>query len=215
MLPGALLARVCIGLLVALLAGCSGAEPAAPARTAPPSLAPSPSPGPWSSGWMGFVSMWDGGVPDVLMKTCDDGTPVPGAAPYAGAVHPLLVMDEDQWDFANVDVNRDFPGAYGWSWPSPLQLVLCVTRDDKEVGSCGLYTSGGKVHEVTRDEARATIRVVEAATGATLQTKVLKNAAPKCPKTFTSTPGYWVLVDPVTDEEVDTYAATVTTQPVE
>jgi hypothetical protein len=203
--------------LATLLAACGGASPASPtAAPATHTPLPSPSPGPWSSGWGGWSgSVPDGGVTEYLVATCNDGTPVPGAAPYAGSVHPVLVMNMDEWDFAYVAINRDFPGPYGWSWASPLQLVVCVEREEKRVGSCGLYKSGNEVREVFRDQATATIRVIEAATGETLQEKVLKHAAPKCPKKFTATPGYWVLVDPVTDEQIDEYATSVSTQQVE
>lgn len=124
-------------------------------------------------------------------------------------------MDMDHWSLAYVAVNRDFPMASGWSWASPLQLVVCFERDQVRVPSCGLYKSGDEVREVIRKRATATIRVIEAATGETLQEKVLKNAAPKCPKEFFATSGYWVLVDPVTDEQVDVYATSVSTQPAE
>jgi hypothetical protein len=124
-------------------------------------------------------------------------------------------MDVDQGRLANVAINRDYPGAYGWSWESPLQLLLCVRDDEERVGSCGLYKSGNEVHEVIRKKATATIRVIEAATGKTLQQDILKNPAPKCPKKYWSTSGYWELVDPVTDEQIDAYATAVSTQPVE
>lgn len=159
--------------------------------------------------------MWDGGVNAVLVKACNDGTPVPGAAPYAGSVHPLLVFDMYPGHLAGVAINRGSDRSFGWSWASPLQLVVCVERDEKRVGSCGLYKSGDEVHEVIRKQATATIRVIEAATGTTLQQKVLKNAAPKCPKKFWTSSDYWVLVDSVTDEQVDPYAVSVSTQPVE
>ena len=196
----------------AVLAGC-GASTAAPTWTpAMFSEEPSPEPtepGPWSSGWGGGVDTWEGGVRDALVAACKDATPVPGAAPYAGAVHPLLVVDMDDWSLANVAINRDFPGAYGWSWPSPIQLVVCATRQEKRVSSCGLYKSGNKSYEVIRKQGRATIRVIEAATGKMLHKKVLTNPAPRCPKKFTTTPGYWVLVEPVTDEQVDKYATSL------
>jgi hypothetical protein len=208
--------RLVIGALVTLLAACGGAAPTAPITT-PVAYTPrpSPSPAPWSSDWEGFASTWDGGVTEFLVATCKDGTPVPGAAPYAGSVHPLLVMDMEQWSLANVDINRGSQRSFGWSWASPLQLLLCVTDEEKRVGSCGLYESGNEVHEVIRKQATETIRVIEAATGKTLQQKVLKNPAPKCPKKFWTTSGYWVLVDPVTDEQIDEYATSVSTQPVE
>jgi hypothetical protein len=208
--------RLLIGALVTLLAACGGAAPTAPTTT-PVAYTPrpSPSPAPWSSDWGGFASTWDGGVTEVLVATCKDGTPVPGAAPYAGLVHPLLVMDMDQWSLANVAINQGSQRSFGWSWASPLQLVVCVEREQKRAGSCGLYKSGDEVHEVIRKQATATIRVLEAVTGKVLQQKVLKNAAPKCPKKFWTTSGYWVLVDPVTDEQVDTYATSVSTQTAE
>jgi hypothetical protein len=210
-------ARLLIGALVTLLAACGGASPTTPTTT-PVAYTPRPSPssGPWSSGWGGWYgSVPDGGVTEYLVAACSDGTPVPGAAPYAGSVHPLLVIDMYPGQLAYVAINRDFPGPYGWSWASPLQLVVCVERDEKRVESCGQYKSGSEVHEVYRDQATATIRVIEAVTGEVLQQKVLKNPAPKCPKKFWTTSGNWVLVDPVTDEQVDTYATSVSTQSVE
>ena len=139
---------------------------------------------------------------------------MPGAAPYAGSVHPLLVIDMDDWSTIDVAINRGFPYPI-WSWPSPIQLVVCVTRQEKKVGSCGLYKSGSEVHEVIRKQGRATVRVIEAATGRALQKKVLTNAAPKCPKKFTATPGYWVLVEPVTDKQINRYAGSVSKQPAD
>jgi hypothetical protein len=141
--------------------------------------------------------------------------PVPGAAPYAGSVHPLLVVDMDNWWLADVAINRDFPGPYGWSWSDPIQLVVCVTRHEAKAASCGLYKSGGELYEVIRKEDRATLRVIEAATGRTLQKEVLTNAAPKCPKKFMTTPGDYVLEKPVTDAQVNRYATSVSKQPAD
>jgi hypothetical protein len=208
---------VCV-IAAAVLAGCSGGPPATP-RWTPVWYSPEPSPeptepSPWSSGWGGWEDTWDGGVTDALVAACRDGTPVPGAAHYAGSVHPLLVVDMDDWSMADVPINRDFPGAgaLGWSWPSPIQLVVCAVRQEKRVDSCGLYKSGKELYEVIRKQGRATIRVIEAATGKTLQKKVLTNPAPRCPKRFTTAPGYWVLVEPVTDKQINRYATSVSKQ---
>jgi hypothetical protein len=225
--PWRVLVCVIVGLV---LAGCSGAStPAGTPRpsnvgiTPRPEASPTPEPSRWSSGWL------EGGLDvnfDVqrdlqgsLFDTCFHGTPVPGAAPYAGKVHPLVVMDMDNgWLAYDVDINQGFRET-GWAWPSPIQLVVCARheQDARKVGSCGLYkTEDGEVGEVVRYQDRLSIRVIVATTGKSLQTKILSGPVPTCPgtKSWTSGSWGWTLKDKVTAQQIDEYARTVSKQPV-
>ena len=150
-----------------------------------------------------------------LWDACYKGTPVPGAVPYAGKIHPLVVVDENDAGLADVDTNKDFLSS-GWPWPSPIQLVLCAHTEKKTVGSCGTYKSeGGIVGEVVRRQEVMTVRAIVAATGKELQKKVITSAAAKCPKTLTvAIMGEWAVWNEVTPAQVDKYATTVSKQPV-
>jgi len=212
--------RLAVALVVMVLAGCSGTPPPSVAPATPrstPRPTPTPGPSPWSSGWP--LHGYDASAVDAesaLRAACSDGTPVPGAAPYAGKVHPLIVVDQ-QGHWSGFDINQEFPWS-PWSWPSPIQLLVCVpANDEKQVGSCGSYKNeAGEVGEVLRYKDSVTVRVVVAETGKTLQKKVLANPAPKCPKNFTVTGNFeWRIIDEVTAEQVNEYATAVSTQQVQ
>lgn len=210
--------RLAVALAMIVLAGCGGTSPPSVAPASPTSApTPTPAPSPWSSGWPLHGS--DASAVDAesaLRAACSDGTPVPGAAPYAGKVHPLIVVDQ-QGHWSGFDINHGFPWS-PWSWSSPIQLVVCVpANDEKKVGSCGTYKNeAGEVAEVFRYKDSVTVRVVVAATGKALQRKVLANAAPKCLKDFwvSGTDG-WQIIDEVTAEQVNEYATAVSTQKVQ
>jgi len=214
---------VCV-MAGAVLAGCGGASspPGTPRHATPrPEPKPSPEPSPWSSGWPGggLDANWDvlRDLQGELFDTCHAGTPVPGAAPYAGKVHPLIVMDmNNAWLAYDVDINQEFR-ASGWPWPSPIQLVACYRSEDKKAGSCGPYkTEAGEVGEVIRYRETMTIRVVVAATGKVLQKKALTSATPKCPgaKFWTTGTWGWTLKNPVTADQISTYITAVSKQQV-
>jgi hypothetical protein len=208
-----------ICVIAVVVAGCAGTpSPSFVLITINPyNKTPTPEPSLWSSGWGGYRD--DKAVLRMkleLVAACLDGTPVSGAAPYGGDSHPLLVVDmNNQW-IAKVDINRDFPDdAYGWSWPSPIQLVVCATRQENKVGSCGLYKADdGEVGEVVRYEDTMTFRVVVAQTGTTLQKKVITNPAPECPKLIgVDLLGEWFVKNRITDEQINEYATAVSNQP--
>ncbi len=219
--------RLLFVLAMMVLTGCSGAS--SPLSTAPlshpvpitpgPEPTPTPKPSPWSSGWPegGLDVNWEvkRDLETELSYACWDGTPVPGAAPYAGQVHPLVVMDMDSAWMADVDINQDFVST-GWPWPSPIQLVVCARSEEKVVGSCGSYKSeGGVVGEVVPYQETMTLRVIVVATGKALQKKVIKNPVAKCPKTVAlNLIGEWAVRNPVTPKQVNAYAMTVSKQAV-
>ncbi len=218
--------QLLVGIIAGVvLAGCGGASsPTSTPRhiTPRPEPTPTPEPSPWSSGWPegGLDENWDvlRDLQGELFDACYAASPVPGAAPYAGKVHPLVVVDMDNaWLAYDVAINEDFR-SNGWPWPSPIQLVVCAHHDEKVVGSCGLYkTEDGEVGEVVRYQDKVTFRVVVAETGKDLQTKVISSPAPKCPGTKFWTTGAWgwKLMGKVTDEQTNQYVAAVLKQQVE
>ena len=208
-----------------MLAGCMGSPPRSeppasqvsfsprPTATAEPTPTPEPPPTPTST-------------PDPaeeLVAACD-GEPVPWAAPYAGTLHPLVVVDEDGIG-TTYAVNKKWLGG---TWKSPIQLVLCVpepTEGTKRVGSCGRWTrqSDDATGELLQFRYTSTIRVVVAKTGKTLQKKVLLGSTPPCgdaPDDEWSIPDMgddppWHLFGvPVTAKQVNSYATTVSKQKV-
>ena len=199
--------------IIGLLFAVSGTpRPAYRAPITPPPETPTPGPSPWSSGWP-YYGDDNSAITRALFDACYRGAPVPGAAPYAGETHPLIVEDmSGHW--GGFDINANFPWD-PWSWPSPIQLVVCVHSDEKKVGSCGLYKNeSGEVGELLRYDDMAAVRVVIAETGETLQSEVLTNPAPKCPKMATIDWGIWELRDRVTDAQITDYATAVSKQTV-
>jgi hypothetical protein len=155
-------------------------------------------------------------VEDDLFNACYGGTPVPGAAPYAGEVHPLVVVDMNNgWVADDVGINETFVSS-GWPWASPIQLVVCARSEDRKSGSCGLYrTEAGEVGDVTRYREVMTLRVVGAATGKVLQKKVITSAMPKCPRQVVMPVGQWHVETTVTGKQVNAYAKAVSKQKVQ
>jgi hypothetical protein len=193
--------RLLVALAVLVLAGCTGA-PAASVAVEEPAVVSTPTPEPTPSPWWKWAS-----------AICRHGTAVPGAEPYAGSIHPLIVYDaDDEYGFS---INGDLPDG-AWPWQSPIQLVVCADHEHAKASSCGLYkTQDGVVGKVVRYQDRVTIRVVVAATGKVLQKKVLTHPIPKCPKTITySLIPTWEVTNEVTNEQIDDYATNVSKQPV-
>jgi hypothetical protein len=193
--------RLLVVLAIILLAGCSGA-PGASVALAEPTATPTPTPEPTPSPWWKWAS-----------AACVRGTPVPGAAPYAGGLHPLIVYDAaDEFGF---DINADLPDG-AWPWQSPIQLVLCAHHEKLKATSCGLYkTEDGQIGKVVRYQDKVTVRVVVAQTGKVLQKKVMTHPIPKCPKTITYTlVPTWEVTNEVTNEQIDAYATGVSKQAV-
>ena len=151
-----------------------------------------------------------------LAAACD-GSAVPGAARYAGRVHPLVVVDS--WGTIDAD-------SYGintkWAvdaWPGPIQLVLCVepVQHPVRVGTCGTYkrVNDGKVGQVNRFRYAQVVHVVVASTGKTLQSKTLYGKPPACGRkvALTSAPPPWrTYGGDVPDGAVNTYAAATSRQ---
>lgn len=160
---------------------------------------------------------------DELAAACE-GTPVPWAAPYAGKLHPLVVVDTEGIT-ASYAINKKWRNG---TWTSPIQLVVCVpdpTAASVKVGSCGRWQrqSDDVGGELLQYRYRSTIRVVVAETGKTLQKKVLNGSIPPCgdaPEDQWSIPDMgedppWHLFGvEVTPAQVNTYATTVSKQPV-
>jgi hypothetical protein len=160
------------------------------------------------------------------------GEPAPGAAPYAGEVHPLVVLEKNYkglWGgfYPTADSVSYYEVNAMWhdgSWSGPIQLVLCLASDfDVRVESCGTYVreSDGKVGEVVRYQRQDTVRVVAAGTGKTLQTKAFLGAMPpECSNSveivsFMNLPPPWRMIgDYVPPETINAYAVSVSTQTV-
>lgn len=194
--------RLLVVLMAMVLAGCSGA-PGTSVALAEPTATPTPTPEPTPSPWWKWAA-----------AVCAHGTPVPGAAPYAGDLHPLIVYDAaDEFGF---DINEDLPDG-AWPWQSPIQLVLCAHHEQVKASSCGRYkTSDGAIGELKRFQDKVTVRVVAATTGKVLQKKVLSHPIPKCPKkvTFYGLIPTWEITTEVTNEQIDAYATGVSKQAV-
>ncbi len=161
---------------------------------------------------------------EALVAACD-GTPVSWAAPYAGKVHPLVVVDSEGFS-SSYAINKKWRDE---KWTSPIQLVVCVpdgTEDSVKVGSCGRWKrqSDGVWGELVQYRYKSTIRVVIAETGKTLQRKALYGSVPPCgnaPEDQYSIPDMnekppWHLYGvEVTPSQVQKYATEVSTQKVQ
>ena len=208
-----------------MLAGCTGSPPqggtpepgvtsrVSPTPTAEPTSTPEPPPTPSPT-------------PDPVeeLAAACDGEPVSWAAPYAGTLHPLVVVDAD--GIGNpYAINKKWLGG---TWKSPIQLVVCVpdpTEGTKRVGSCGRWQrqSDDVSGDLLQFRYASTIRVVIARTGKTLQRKVLLGSIPPCgdaPDDEWSIPDMgddppWHLFGlPVTAKQVNSYATSVSKQKV-
>lgn len=234
-------ARSLIALLAVALAGCAGtpattpAPPAADATPGSPSAAlaatPTPTPTPVPTPTPAPTPTPE----DQLIAACRHGKPVPWAAPYAGKVHPLVVIEQwrgDSWysdypsDIEAVDPSYAINAKWRkGTWTSPIQLVVCVPDPEAaavRVASCGRAwkRTDGVTGELLLYQYTSKVRVVVAATGKTLQSKVLRGNAPTC-----GDGEYSLLdldVDPpwkkfglaVTPAQVSKYATTVSKQKV-
>jgi hypothetical protein len=182
-----------------------------PEPTPEPTIEPSPTPVGWSS-----VSRED------VAAVCGD-TPYPYAAAYAGTIHPLVVVDDEGDGFYSP---ADWEGAFRinkkWNfndgWPSPLQLVACVTDDWVVRDSCGTYKrSDGVTGKLNRVREVAKVRVIVALTGELLQTKTFYGSTPACAKTQTmrsgDDPPWTIEGDSVDWDAINTYVTAVSTHP--
>jgi hypothetical protein len=164
-------------------------------------------------------------TPEMALEAACDGTPVPWAAPYAGKVHPLVVVDSwvQRIDTAYA-INQKW---HNDTWTSPIQLVVCVPDPAKasvKAGSCGRWKrTDGTVGELGQYRHKSTIRVVVAKTGKTLQSKVLYGSVPPCGDAPADTwsipdmdedPPWHLFGVEVTSAQVNKYATSVSTQPV-
>lgn len=159
---------------------------------------------------------------ETLVAACY-GSPVPGAAPYAGKIHPLVVVDTalDGID-ETYAINKKWLGD---KWPSPIQLVVCAP-DGQDAGervrSCGRSwkRTDGVTGELLVYKYKSKIRVVVAETGKNLQSKTLFGSVVPC------IGGKYSLLDldlkppwkkfgfEVTDKQVNQYATAVSEQKV-
>jgi hypothetical protein len=158
---------------------------------------------------------------EALVAACN-GTPIPWAAPYAGKVHPVVVVDPEGLS-SSYAINEKWRDA---KWTSPIQLVVCVpdgTEASVKVGSCGRWKrqSDGVWGELIQFRYKSTVRVVIAETGKTLQRKALYGSVPPCgdaPQDQWSIPDMskdppWHLFGvQVTPAQINSYATTVSTQ---
>ena len=179
------------------------------------------SPGPSASAPTPTVTPRPVPTEDDLVAACY-GTPVPGAAPYAGKVHPVVVV-YISGVFDAYAINKKWLDG---KWTSPIQLVVCAPSGDEarvRVGSCGRWTrTDGVKGELVRYRYKARIRVVVAATGKTLQSKTLLGSVPPCGGSKSKYSSLDLSVKPpwkifgfeVTDKAVNKYATAVSTQKV-
>jgi hypothetical protein len=153
-----------------------------------------------------------------LARACGDGYPIPEAAEYAGAVHPLVIVlrdDVSDWRIDQPLITNNAP-KYGidtrWaddSWPGPIQLVVCLDQTGSvEAGSCGMALYRGVTGQVVQYKYVDAIRVVVASTGRTLQSDTLYGSVVACDST-------WRIYGDHPDQQVNAYATSVSTQPVE
>lgn len=214
--------RLAVAVL-AVLAGCGGTPPVAREDTPAPSVprvlptasAPTPTPMP---------SPTPSVSEEELAAVCS-GRAIPSAAPYAGKVHPLVVIDERLGDYVNsvYVINKKLDNG---TWPIPkIQLVVCVPFDQEAsvtAGSCGRNwkrQSDGVAGELLLRRYKMSIRVVVVRTGKTLQTKALFGSVPTCGGKFSSLdlsvkPPWKGYGSEVTVSQINQYATAVSNQPV-
>ena len=213
--------RLLVVAAVMALSGCTEAPPLSQAETPAPSIsraaptahAPTPAPASTPS------------VTEEQLAAACSGRAIPSAAPYAGKVHPLVVIDA--WLGDDVDtvygINKKLAGGV-WASPS-IQLVVCVPYDQNtsvKVGSCGRHwkrQSDGVVGELVKQRYKMKIRVVVARTGKTLQTKTLYGSTPTCGGKFSSLdlsvkPPWKGYGSEITVAQINKYATAVSKQAV-
>jgi len=215
--------RLLVVAVVMVLCGCAGAPPVgrvdtpAPSasRAVPTASAPQPTPTPRPTPAV---------TEEELAAACA-GRAIPAAAPYAGKVHPLVVIDGWLGDYVDSTyaINKKLGDG---TWPGPkIQLVVCVPFDQEasvKVGSCGRSwkrEGDGVVGELLLHRHRMDVRVVVARTGKTLQTKALYGSVPTCGGKFSSLdlnpkPPWKGYGSDVTTAQINKYATAVSKQPV-
>ena len=152
-----------------------------------------------------------------LVGVCSN-FPAAGAAPYnKGRSHPVVVVDATIQSLnSTYDINSSW---FASSWPSPIQLVVCVGADGrKSAGSCGLYkrASDGKIGTLIKYKHSRTLTVIVAGTGKKLQTKVLYGPVPNCDQTesvsMDAAPPWGIYGSVVSDAAINSYAMAVSKQ---
>jgi hypothetical protein len=174
--------------------------------TPPVTPSPNPTPAEWSS------------VPQDALAAACGGTALPYADAYAGTVHPLAVMVDGgasgSYGSGDFDINDKWYTNIGW--PSPIQLVVCVTQQYVTLGSCGTYKrSDGVVGKVVRERDVEKVRVIVALTAEVLQSKTFYGSTPACAKNVTipSDPPPWTISGNMVDlATINDYATAVSTQ---
>ena len=194
----------------------AGGTVALPGRSTPtprptPTATPTPTPAPLVT-------------EDELAAACK-GTPIPRAARYAGTIHPLVVVayePDEAWvvdsSTSSYDINARWDDGL---WPGPIQLVVCVDgAKTVKVGTCGSYKrfSDGEVGQIIRYRYTTKVRVVVATTGKDLQYRTFAGTTPQCASSLSlpgSGPPPWVMYgDGVSDDVINAYATSVSTQKV-
>jgi hypothetical protein len=220
--------RLVVAVAAMVLAGCAGTPTALQFETPTPAAAhasPTPAATPDAPTPPPTPTPVPTPTPEEALVAACDGTAVPWAGPYAGKVHPLVVVDTEGLS-ASYAINKKWRDD---TWSSPIQLIVCApdgTDDSVKVGSCGRWKrqSDGVWGELVQYRYKSTIRVVIAETGKTLQRKALYGSVPPCgnaPEDQYSIPDMnekppWHLYGvEVTPSQVQKYATAVSTQKVE
>lgn len=168
---------------------------------------------------------------EAQLEAACSGTPVPGAAPYGGGLHPLVVVvgEPGRWSIDWQYTWPDFNGRwFAGTWGGPVQLIACVTSQTVTLGSCGNYTrqSDGTTGEVIVQGTEDNVRIVVASTGETLQSKTIhvstggEGDSPwnsyclgSFPESdFTGSPPWSISGGGVSAEDVSAYLQAVSTQ---
>jgi hypothetical protein len=228
-LSGKTLAVASLTLAVALVSGCSSgggllssSSPGTPRSTTPPGLlatpeatetpteAPTPEPTPVVTPLPGFAT------PEQLAAVCA-GTPIPLAAKYAGAHHPVVMIDNSDPAYVHLDSSYTTNSVYlDDPFNIEIQLVLCVGKPAyaKFGASCGQYkrVSDGKIGSVYRYKHQTTITVRVAQTGKKLTARTLYGTVATCKDRvmITSAPPPWGIYGAaVTPAQIDAYGLSV------
>ena len=204
-------------------------SPAASATSAPtiaptPTASPTPTPIPTATPLPPITA-------EQLAAACN-GTPVPGAAPYAGTIHPLVVLGKNglpEWTVDGIGQKYSYTYAinnrwFNGSWDGPIQLVVCPSDPQtQKLSSCGSYTrSDGVVGQVIPYRYFVIVKVIIARTGKLLQSKTFYGGkAPDCADQVqlpaTDNPPWKIYSDPMDTQSngpVALYATAVSTQKV-
>jgi hypothetical protein len=160
-----------------------------------------------------------------LAAVCAKGTPILGAAKYAGTVHPLVVLyrGDTAWtlDSGTYDINTRWDS---YDWPGPIQLVVCVSPEQQVLlESCGMYSraSDGAQGEIDLYRNFKLVRVIVAKTGKTLQSKTFYGDTPTCATSISGVDNPddsppWILSGTYADtDQINSYATAVSKQKVQ